>query len=312
MYTKRLLASVEKNNSIQTENEHDKIIESYEEYFTRTYLDNDPYKLVFFDSIYSLLLTGYVDPIILTSEIRVKSEKPEWQNAEEIITKYMEHDEETVRSNLYLVLSHAENGDYPALSYAFLYHWLSMFAINKVIRIRIISLLNKLKKGFLLSSNRNRIDYKSYDREFYSLPDGKNNPMSIFINKHIDSMSKIDEKKDSDEIFDSIGDVDKIMQYFDKHKHSCIFDKVDIKKLFVALKKADSRIVYKFRANLYRRYSFSNIYDFYLPEVDGISMLIGLLGNLRINKNKFPVRIMELNNLRNDLASILKRLKREV
>jgi hypothetical protein len=310
--TKQLLASVEKQKRIiDTNAKNDEKHKSYEEYFCQTYLDNDPHKYVFYKCAFRLLLTGYADSKAINEEINLNPELAPWLKAEGIMTNYIEYDEATVKKAVNDVVKYASEGYYPALSYGYLYYWLSMFAENQVIHIKNDLLIQKLKIGFISSSKKNDFNYESIEREYYAGANTKDNPLSQFINKTVTIVSKKNQIKKCNRIVDILEDDTKMYAYFEENRGYCIFDKINIRKLYIALKKAKSRSIYYFSQHLKTRYNYSNIYDYHIPEIDGITELSELIRKQRISKKKYPLKIIAMNELHRELETLLKKLNKQ-
>ena len=309
--TKQLMNSVlelnkERSSELEDTNKND----SYEIYYTKKYLDSNPDKYIFYESLYVMLLAGYVPDKSMSEEICIKPALPEWKEAENIMIRYMEHDEETVIINISLVLKYAEKGEYSPFSYGYLYHWLSMFAENNIIKIKNNSLKYRLEKGFKISKKHHGFNYNSFDREYYSVGDSADNPLTVLIDKQISIEKNNDKKRIANGLSQILEDDIKLYEYFEMTKPQCIFNEIDTTKLSKAIKGASARSIFHLCQLVKNRYGFKNIYDYFLPEIEGIHNLTNQLRKHTISKKVYPVKVMAINKLCVELESVFKRLNK--
>lgn len=292
----RFLRDIISKNDKGAENENK--IKEYHEIFFATYLQYQSIKFKFYDSVFKLIINGYIDDETLIYDFRPQdSNSTEWEIAKEIMMRYHDLEESDIYKTVQQVYDFSIQKKYDPLSYGHLYHWLNFFAENRILKIRTAVLKKNLMKALNEIFVENGISADDVARIHYTLTKNTNNPLEVEITRLINLQKKNDKDKAIKEIYDNLDNYKNTFDFFQIYQHSPIFTEININKLSYAIKKSKSTSVNSFHDLLRQRYGFSNIKEFFSTEKENISKLIQSLSIGKINKEKEPIKKLAIKSL---------------
>jgi len=270
------------------EKDADNRIKPYVEVFYETYLEKRIDNYYFYSSVYSYILSGYINLSDLENEI--KKRYPEFipteiQDFRALLNyKFREltnDDFETLTSN---VLNYAKEGKYSIYDYIQIAKFYYYFSNNHLILVTKADIDEIIFEGLEIAKNRRQINDSILENLLHFGDDDPEVTKIKSIVKAIHFEIKKDKYlADSNELIDCLINKDEVAltSIFDKHQFSKeLFQYTDNELLFETITKISNKQLFNFTELLESRYRSNNIGEFLYEDFDSLT-------NLHYNLDKF-------------------------
>ncbi|UXX78386.1 KAP family NTPase [Reichenbachiella carrageenanivorans] len=305
--------SLSKNKEISKEEPKE-----YVQHFYEKYISGSVNSYFFYSSIYSYILSGFLDQIVLKEEIkdRYPDQIPiEIEEFRALITyKFRELDDSTFNKYSKSVLKYAKEGKYSIYDYVQLAKFYFYFSENKLVDRSVEEIILDLKTGLQIAKEKRQINNHVLDSIFHF---GDRDARVMEIMKHVKeihieirneqlnySNSEIIECLRKNNEFD-------LAEVFKKHFLSKEFlPYIDVDALLEAIKESSNKQLFNFTELLQDRYKSNNIGEFLYEDFDPLSELRRKLETY-LNESEEslkPLRLFLFSNLEVGLAIILDKL----
>ncbi|OOB83768.1 hypothetical protein BZL53_01410 [Flavobacterium columnare] len=286
------------------------------EVFHEKYLTNNVDKYFFYESIYQFVLTGYLDKVKLTDEL--KSRYPE-EIPNEIIVfrKVLNHGFRQLPNNEFKelakhVFEYTKNGKYGIYDYLQISRWLNFFSKNKLIDLTIEEIHESIKLGIEISKQREETNKRVYDSIFHY----KEKDDDTFVYDLIkEAHETIEAKKDNVKVNKLIlalndNNNDSINETFKEYQiRKELFEHLKSDVLFDTLKIIENTTLTAFILELESRYNFSDAKDYLSNDFGFLEELKTYINEYLKDKTEHNVQDFLLIELSEKITKICKKIR---
>lgn len=264
-YSLNLARTMRKSEADTVERE-----KSYAELFYEKYLDKRVENYFFYPSVYSYILSGYLNQTDLKNEIKKRYPEVISQEVQDFRTllnyKFRELSDEDFKKLATNVLQYAKEGKYWIYDYVQIANFFYFFSNNKLIQETTSDIDKILLEGLNIVKGRKQINDRVLENLLHF---GDENPKVTKMKQIIKSIhSEIKKEEyvaDSNELIDCMTNKDEfaLAAIFDKHKFSKeLFQYTDDKLLVETILKISNKQLFNFTELLQHRYNSINIGEF--------------------------------------------------
>jgi len=254
----------------KSEKEETKIDKSYAEIFYEKYLDKQIKNYFFYPSVYSYVLSGYLNEIDLTNEIKKRYPEvisPEVQDFRNLLDyKFRQLSDEDFKRLIGNVLNYAKQGKYWLYDYVQIANFFYFFSNNKLIQESKEEIDKILQEGLDVVKTKKQINDRVLENLMHFGDDNPDVTKVKQLVKNIHSEIKKEEYvAESNELIDCLASKDELAlaAIFEKHKFSKeLFQYVDDKLLLDTVINTSNKLLFNFTELLGHRYKLSNIGEF--------------------------------------------------
>lgn len=280
----------------KSEKEEAERTKSYAEIFYEKYLDKRVNTYFFYPSIYSYILSGYLNQTEL--EVEIKKRYPEVipKEVEDFRTllhyKFRELPDEDFQKLTKDVLQYAKEGKYWIYDYVQIANFFYFFSNNKLIAESKEDIDKILKEGLEIAKARKQINDRIIENLLHF---GDDNPDVTEMKKIVkgihDEIKKEDYVAESNELLDCLNNKDEfaLAEIFNKHKFSRkLLQYIDDKQLLDTILKISNKQLFNFTELLIDRYNSVNIGEFLFEDTGCLTKLRDGLSSFFENNNNIP------------------------
>jgi hypothetical protein len=289
------------------------------EIFQETYLEKRLEEYNFYPSIYSYILSGYLNEEDLKIHLKNKYNS-EFGTQEAIaFNKLLNYKFRLLSDDDFETLSievktNAENGIYSLYDYSQIANFYYYFSENKLITLSNIEIKNFIVKGLNECAKRKEINQSIYDNLFYfKEKDEQVGEIRNIINDLHNEIKKEEDIEKSNELIEHIQNNEEILieNIFQKFYYSTdLFKYTDAKTLFEKLVNTENFVINKLIELIGRRYSATNIGEILYDDIDLLKDLKEkLTGHLNSNTLIKPLKRFTINSLKYELNKICEHLE---
>ena len=302
----------------QKEKDSVEIERTYSQKFFQTYLEKRDKIYFYYPSVFSYILSGYIDLSELKKEIENKyPEIPsqEVQDFRKLLTaEFRSLTDDEFEYLAKSVLQFTEEGKYTIYQYSQIADFFYHFSENKLIYYTDEEIEAILIRGLSIAKSKKEID----DRAIENILHFKSEKEKIYkiqmtIKEIYDELKREQNVENSKELIDSLleNDITSLRTVFKKYQLSKdLFQHIDNKLLFETIVKSSNGQITEFTLLLGSRYNSSNIGDFLNEDFECLKTLkINLKEYLDISDNILKLKDFILNSLTVELDDICHRLK---
>ncbi|MBX3164816.1 MAG: NTPase KAP [Bacteroidetes bacterium] len=264
-YSLNLARTMRKSEKEETERK-----KSYAEIFYEKYLDKRVNTYFFYPSIYSFILSGYLNQTELETEIKKRYPEVISKEIQDFRTlihyKFRELSDEDFKRLTKDVLQYAKEGKYSIYDYVQIAQFFYFFSNNKLITESKEDIDKIINDGLEIAKARKQINDKVLENLLHF---GDDNPHVTDIKKLVKEIHNEIKKEEyvanSNELIDCLVNKDEfaLAAIFEKHKFSEeLFQYADDKLLFDTILKVSNKQLFNFTELLRRRYEIGNIGEF--------------------------------------------------
>ena len=290
------------------------------EIFKETYLEKRLEEYNFYPSIYSYILSGYLNEEDLKTHLKNKYNS-EFGTEEAIkFHKLLNYKFRLLSDDDFEALSvevknNAEKGIYSLYDYSQIATFYYYFAENKLINLSIVEIKNFIIKGLNECAKRKEINQSIYDNLFHFKE--KNEQVGEIRNIINDLHNEIKKEQDiekSNELIKHIENKEEklIEDFFQKFYYSTeLFKYTDAESLFEKIVNTENFIINKLKELLETRYSASNIGEILYQDIYLLKELNEKIEKYLINNNLMkPLKIYTIDSLREEVNKICEHLEK--
>jgi hypothetical protein len=264
------------------EEEERKREKSYQELFHEKYLERRIKNYYFYPSIYSFILTGYLNQADLESEIKKRYPEEISVEVQEFRTllhyKFRELSDESFKKLSKNVLEFAKEGKYWIYDYVQIANFFYFFSSNNLITESKDEIDKIIAEGISTAKSRKQID----DRFLEALLHFSDENPEVTKVKQIIRGVHLEIKKeeyisDGNELIDCLSNKDEFVlaEIFDRHKFSKeLFQYIDYKHFFDTITQISNKQIFNFTELLKERYKSINIGEFLYGDFSFLKALI--------------------------------------
>ncbi len=292
---------------------------TYAEEFYLKYISANVDAFHFYSSVYTYILSGYLNKDHLKEEIearRPKQQSPEEEAYAELIGyNFRKLNDEDFAKYLIDVLDFAEKGIYDMYSYERISNFYHFFAEKGIISYTDEDIDGKLLAGLDIAAKRKEIDRRVYDNlTHFDLNDPKVKPVRDKIMELHTAIDREEIKAESNMLLQVLKseDYEELSTLFkDKKFHKDFIAYIDGDELFAVIETISNQYLSLFSNEIKARYKHTNVVMFYPKDYECIATL-----NVAVKKNmkdkKLPVlRKFLLSELEAVLSKTCEALKNE-
>lgn len=304
------------NFSNESETKTQEKILTYSEAFYKRYLDDNIEMYKFYKSIYTYVLSGYLNEDELKEELqsRYPLEISKEVKAFQIIAthNYQNLTNEEFDRLSKEVLEYSEQGKYRIYDYIQISNFYNHYIKNNLIDIDVEALNKILIKGINEAKKSKEINERLYNTMFHFSREKSDKTIIDEIEKaHNEILLQLEEINTNEflEYIDT-NNLEKIDEHFEKYSYSTkLFELISADSLFNSLITAENKTIVNFTISIVNRYSASNIGDFL--HQDSV-LLIKLNTNIReyVEQNSTTLKIYHLKELHKKIEDILLKITR--
>ena len=271
----------------QSEKEVTEIEKSYAQIFYEKYLDKQIKNYFFYPSVYSYVLSGYLNQTDLTNEIKKRYPEvisQEVQDFRDLLDyKFRQLSDEDFKRLTVSVLKYAKEGKYWLYDYVQIANFFYFFINNKLIQETKEDIDKILQEGLDIVKTKKQINDRILENLLHFGDDNPDVTKVKQLVKEIHSEIKKEEYvAESSELLDCLANKDEfsLATIFEKHKFSKeLFQYVDDKLLFDTILQASNKQLFNFTELLGHRYNISNIGEFLFEDTTCLKSLMNNLAN---------------------------------
>ncbi|NIJ45544.1 hypothetical protein FHR24_002012 [Wenyingzhuangia heitensis] len=305
------LFEIKKKNNENKDNS-----KSYAEILYDTYLIDRINEYYFYPSIFTFILTGYLDKVQLKEEI--SNRYPEIISIEEnSFNKLLNYKFRELSNDEFLelsssVLKFATEGKYTIYQYVAITKFFYFFSENNLLEITVDKVSELLNTGLEIAKNKKNIEENTIRNLMHFADEDER------INKFKRKIKEIhDEIKSEFNIIEANelilllnnNNTEELNLFFKKNNFSNeIFKNIDSKKLSIALLKTDNKQLFNFEELMNGRYNAGNIKDFLSADIIFLSQLKNILEKKIKKIEKQPQKFL-VDSLIETLKIICDKLK---
>lgn len=254
---------------------------SYTEVFYETYLFKRIKNFYYYQSIYSYILSGYINLSELETEIKRRQPEIISQHILDfrklLDYKFRELSDHDFKKLTEDVLKFSKEGKYSIYDYVQIANFFYFFSKNQLIPESIAEINKLLIGGIEIAKKRNEISDSILENLLHFNDDDPNltKIKGIIKTKHFE-IKKAKSVAESKALIDSLAnDNDNALaEIFEKQKFSKEFLMyIDNKSLFIAITKTSNRQIFRFTELLRDRYKSVNIGEFLLEDIECLTTL---------------------------------------
>jgi len=271
----------------QSEKEATEIEKSYAEIFYEKYLDKQIKNYFFYPSVYSYILSGYLNQTDLVNEIKNRYPEVISQEVKDfrdlLDYKFRQLPDEDFKRLTVSVLKYAKEGKYWLYDYVQIANFFYFFINNKLVQETKKDIDKIIQEGLDIVKTKKQINDRVLENLLHF---GDDNPDVTKIKqlvKEIHSEIKKEEYvAESNELIDCLANKDEfaLATIFEKHKFSKeLFQYVDDNLLFDTILKSSNKQLFNFTELLGHRYNISNIGEFLFEDTNCLKNLMNNLAN---------------------------------
>jgi len=265
----------------KSEKEAAEIEKSYAEIFYKKYLDKKIKTYFFYPSVYSYILSGYLNQTDLANEIKNRYPEvisQEVQDFRDLLDyKFRELSDEDFKRLTVSVLKYAKEGKYWLYDYVQIANFFYFFINNKLIQETKEDIDKIIQEGLDIVKTKKQINYRILENLLHF---GDDNPdvtkVKQLVKKIHYEIKKEEYIIESNELIDCLANKDEfaLATIFEKHKFSKeLFQYVNDKLLFDTILKTSNRQLFNFTELLGHRYNISNIGEFLFEDTTCLKSL---------------------------------------
>lgn len=286
------------------------------EFFYDKYLTNNINSYFFYPSIYQFVLTGYLDKIKLTDEL--KSRYPEVVPNEVIAFRdLLNHGFRKLPNAKFNelfdeVLEYSKKGKYVIYDYLQISRFFNFFSKNKLIKLSIEEIEEALKEGFEISRQREENDVVLFESIFHF---NNNDDDKVICDLIKEAHNAIELKKENEKVNKLIlvlkeNDCKSIGKMFDEYKvRKELFEHLRSKELFEVLINIENIALTEFKFQLDNRYTSVNIKDYLSSDYDFLDELNNFVIEYLQEKTEYSIQDFLLKEISDKIGEICKKIK---
>jgi hypothetical protein len=273
-----------KNNLGKEETEKEK---KYSEVFYEKYLEKRVKNYFFYPSLYSYILSGYLNKEAL--EIEINGRQPELISREIqdfrnlLHYKFRELSDEDFKRLTKSILQYALEGKYIIYDYVAIADFFYFFSDHNLIEESNEEIYEILNRGLEIAKMKKEINDRVLENLLHF---GDANPKTTQMKQIVKAIhNEIKQEEyvaNGNELIDSLVTKDELAltEIFDKHKLSKeLFQYIDDKKFFDAILKITNKQLFNFTELIFQRYNISNIGEYLFEDINCLIKLKGELSN---------------------------------
>ena len=299
------------------ESEKDQKDKPYAETFYEKYLEKNIQGYFFYPSIYTYVLSGYLNQVELENEIKKRYPEVVPKEIQDFRTlihyKFRELSNEDFKRMTEDVLQYAKEGKYSIYDYVQIANFFYFFSNEGIIRESKEDIDRVLDDGLNIAKSRKQINDRVLENLLHFEDENSDVTAIKRLVKEIhDEIKKEEYVANSNELIDCLTNKDEfaLAEIFEKHKFSKeLFQYTDNKSLFDAVLKISNKQLFNFTELLQHRYKISNIGEFLLEDAVCLNKLkTDLFAYTNNNENIEQPRKFLLATLENALMWAVNRL----
>lgn len=319
-YNRYTLSSMDLlRTSIQKKGTGDEETKTKKEIFSETYLEKRYQEYKFYPSIYSYILSGYLNEEDLKTYLRNRYNS-EFSTPEAIaFNKLINYNFRLLSDNdfeklLIEVKSYAEKGGYSLYDYSQIADFYYFFAKNKLITLSNVEIKKFVILGLNECSKRKEIDQSIFENLFHFAEKNEQvGEIRNIINDLHNQIKKEQEIEESNELIKYIenNEEQQIADFFQKFYYSTdLFKHTDSNALFEKILNTENFIVNKLTYLVGKRYSAINIGETLYDDIHLLKDLKERLTEHLINNTVIkPLKRFTINSLKEELNKICEHLE---
>jgi hypothetical protein len=295
-------------------------IKSKKEIFKETYLDKRQAEYVFYPSIYSFILSGYLNEEDLKTQLTNKDnsefDKPELIAFNTLLNyKFRMLSDYDFEKLCVEVKSYAEKGNYSLYDYSQIANFYYYFEENKLITLSKKEIKKFIINGLTECSKRKEISQSVFDNLFHFKADNDQvAEIRELIKEFHNEIKKEQDAKKSNELIKYIEDNDEklIDEIFQKFNLSAdLFKYIVADTLFSKIVNAENQTIETITKSIGYRYTSTNIGE-YLYNDKGLLKDLENLLNKYVNENSLmrPLKKFTINNLIVELNKVCEHIEK--
>ncbi len=300
-YSLNLARTMKKSEKEETER-----TKSYAEIFYKKYLDTRVNTYFFYPSIYSYILSGYLNQTELETEIKKRYPEVIPKEIQDFRTllhyKFRELSDEDFKKLTKDVLQYTKEGKYWIYDYVQIANFFYFFSNNKLISETKEDIDKILIDGLEIAKSRKQINDRIIENLLHFVDD---NPAVTEMKKIVkgihDEIKKDEFVANSNELIDCLNNKDEfaLAEIFNKYKFSKeLLQYVDDKQFLNTILKISNKQLFNFTELLMDRYNSTNIGEFLFED-------IGSLTKLRDGLSSYFDKNIDIQPLRKSLLGAL-------
>lgn len=289
-YSLNLARTNSKSEAAETER-----VKSFTELFYEKYLEKRVKTYFFYPSIYSYILSGYLDSNMLEAEIKKRYPEVIPKEILDFRTllnyKFRELSDEDYVKLAKNVLQNAKEGKYQIYDYVQIANFFYFFTKNNLITESKEEIDKIIMQGLEISKARKQINDGIIENLLHFEDDNPDvTEMKKIVKGIHDEIKKEEYVADSNELIDCLTDKDEfaLARIFEKHKFSkVLFQYIDDKLLLDAILGISNKQLFNFTELLRHRYEIRNIGEFIFEDTICLTKL----------KNNFSAYLAKTKNI---------------
>lgn len=289
---------------------------SYSEIFYAKYLNNNVQLYNFYKSIYTFVLSGFLNEDELKQELQsrypiiISTETKAFQSI--ATNNYQTLSDEDFKTLSAEVLQFSEQGIYRIYDYIPISNFFNYYIKNSLIDLQVDDLRKILIAGINIAKQQKEINKRLYDTMFHFNDDCKDEVIvKAVANAHNEILIQLEKVKTNQLLeFIDTNNVEKIEELFDNYVFDTkLFELIAPESLFKSLVNSENKTIFNFSIIIVNRYGASNIGE--LLHQDGALLTqVNILINEYLEENPVSLKTHLLKELFNKIDNILKKIKR--
>ena len=294
-------------------------IKSKKEIFKETYLDKRQEEYAFYPSIYSFILSGYLNEEDLKTQLTNKSNaefgKPESVAFNTLINyKFRLLSDNDFEKLCIEVKSYAEKGNYSLYDYSQIANFYYYFEENKLVTLSKKEIKEFIINGLTECSKRKEISQSVFDNLFHFKADNDQvAEIRELIKEFHNEIKNEQDAKKSNELIKYIEDNDEMLinEIFQKFNLSTdLFKYIIADTIFSKIVNAENQTIETITELIGSRYTSTNIGEYLYDDKELLKDLENLL-NEYVNKNSLlkPLKKFTIKNLTAELNKVCEHIE---
>lgn len=289
---------------------------SYSEIFYAKYLNNNVQLYNFYKSIYTFVLSGFLNEDELKQELQsrypivISTETKAFQSI--ATNNYQTLSDDDFKTLSAEVLQYSEQGMYRIYDYIQISNFFNYYIKNSLIDLQVDDLHKILIAGINIAKQKKEINKRLYDTMFHFNNDGKDEVIvKAVANAHNEILIQLEKVKTNQLLeFIDTNNVEKIEQLFDNYVFDTkLFELIAPESLFKSLVNSENKTIFNFSIIIVNRYGASNIGEL-LHQDEALLTELNILLKEYLEKNPVSLKTHLLKELFDKIENILKKIKR--
>jgi hypothetical protein len=279
------------------------------------YLSKNIEKYFFYPSIYQFILTGYLDKVLLTNEL--KARYPEIPPIEvTLFRKLLNYNFREIQNDEFEeatkeVFKYAVEGKYSIYDYSQVARFFNYFSESKLIDLSLTEIQEGLKKGIEISKQRKDSNKKLFDSLFHFKSGEDDEVIRGLIKEAHNTIEKEKELLKTNKLIEAIesNDIEAMELIFKEYSaQKELFEQLEVKDLFEKLLSSENNTINHFNTRIEERYNFGNVKDYLSFDLNLLKGLSDMIEDSLKDKTKYNIKEFLLSELSTKLKEICSKL----